>query len=404
MKRFFCFLIVLSVFLLLTVTAFAAPPELVSESAVLIDAETGQVLYDKEMHKQMYPASITKILTVITGLEKLSMTEKMTMSHYAVFSLPVGSSHIALDEGEEITMEQAVYAALLMSANDACNGIAEKAAGSIEAFTEMMNETASRAGAKNSNFVNAHGLSDDNHYTTAYDMAMICRYALKNETFRKVFSTYKYVMSPTNKQPEKRTFVNQHYMVSVPDMKYDGIIGGKAGWTSVSKCTLVTAAERDGRCLIAVVMKCVKDKDKYADTKALLDWGFENFNEVSYNTSDLPSGGYAFENPVELLLPAGKTREDVSLSVTMEDGVDYAVFSYADGEEILRTPCSVSIDVSAKTAGEVRRDTIKGIVGGVVKTVLTIVLCIIGAFVILCTAIIVRKRIYRAKKKKRRRR
>lgn len=394
----------LSVFLLLTVTAFAAPPELVSESAVLIDAETGQVLYDKEMHKQMYPASITKILTVITGLEKLSMTEKMTMSHYAVFSLPVGSSHIALDEGEEITMEQAVYAALLMSANDACNGIAEKAAGSIEAFTEMMNETASRAGAKNSNFVNAHGLSDDNHYTTAYDMAMICRYALKNETFRKVFSTYKYVMSPTNKQPEKRTFVNQHYMVSVPDMKYDGIIGGKAGWTSVSKCTLVTAAERDGRCLIAVVMKCVKDKDKYADTKALLDWGFENFNEVSYNTSDLPSGGYAFENPVELLLPAGKTREDVSLSVTMEDGVDYAVFSYADGEEILRTPCSVSIDVSAKTAGEVRRDTIKGIVGGVVKTVLTIVLCIIGAFVILCTAIIVRKRIYRAKKKKRRRR
>ncbi|MBE6965683.1 MAG: D-alanyl-D-alanine carboxypeptidase, partial [Ruminococcaceae bacterium] len=278
MKRFFCFLIVLSVFLLLTVTAFAAPPELVSESAVLIDAETGQVLYDKEMHKQMYPASITKILTVITGLEKLSMTEKMTMSHYAVFSLPVGSSHIALDEGEEITMEQAVYAALLMSANDACNGIAEKAAGSIEAFTEMMNETASRAGAKNSNFVNAHGLSDDNHYTTAYDMAMICRYALKNQTFRKVFSTYKYVMSPTNKQPEKRTFVNQHYMVSVPDMKYDGIIGGKAGWTSVSKCTLVTAAERDGRCLIAVVMKCVKDKDKYADTKALLDWGFENFN------------------------------------------------------------------------------------------------------------------------------
>lgn len=402
MKRFFCFLIVLSVALLLTVTAFAAPPELVSESAVLIDAETGQVLYDKEMHKQMYPASITKILTVITGLEKLSMTEKMTMSHYAVFSLPVGSSHIALDEGEEITMEQAVYAALLMSANDACNGIAEAAAGSVEAFAEMMNETAARAGAKNSNFVNAHGLSDDNHYTTAYDMAMICSYALKNETFRKVFGTYKYVMAPTNEQPEERTFVNQHYMVSVPDMKYEGIIGGKAGWTSVSKCTLVTAAERDGRCLIAVVMKCVKDKDKYADTKALLDWGFENFNEISYDTSDLPTDGYAFDKPVELLLPVGKTREDVSLSVTMEDGIDYAVFSYADGEEILRTPCSVSIDVSAKTEGEVRRDTIKGIVSGIVKTIAIIVLCVIGAFVILCAVIIIRKRIYRTKKRKRR--
>ena len=404
MKRFFCFFIVLSAFLSLTVTALAAGPELVSESAVLIDAETGQVLYDKEMHKQMYPASITKILTVITGLEKLSMTQKMTMSHYAVFSLPVGSSHIALDENEEITMEQAVYAALLMSANDACNGIAEAAAGSIEAFTEMMNETAVRAGAKNSNFVNAHGLSDDNHYTTAYDMAMICRYALKNETFRKVFGTYKYVMAPTNEQPEQRTFVNQHYMVSVPDMKYDGIIGGKAGWTRVSKCTLVTAAERDGRCLIAVVMKCVKDKDKYADTKALLDWGFENFSGESYNTSALPAGGYAFDKPVELLLPAGKTREDVSLSVTMEDGVDYAVFSYTDGEEILRTPCSVSIDVSAKTDGEIRRDTVKGIIGGIIKGVVIIVLCIVGAFVLLCTAIIIRKRIYRAKKRKRRRR
>lgn len=401
MKRFF---IVLSAFLLLTVTAFATAPELVSESAVLIDAETGQVLYDKEMHKQMYPASITKILTVITGLEKLPMTEKMTMSHYAVFSLPVGSSHIALDEDEEITMEQAVYAALLMSANDACNGIAEAAAGSVDAFTDMMNETAVRAGAKNSNFVNAHGLSDDNHYTTAYDMAMICRYALKNETFRKVFGTYKYVMAPTNKQPEKRTFINQHYMVSVPDMKYDGIIGGKAGWTRVSKCTLVTAAERDGRCLIAVVMKCVKDADKYADTKALLDWGFENFSEVSYDTSDLPASGYAFDKPVELLLSPGKTREDVTLSVTMEDGIDYAVFSYADGEEILKTPCSVSIDVSAKTDGEIRRDTVKGIIGGIIRGVAIIVLCIVGAFVLLCVAIIIRKRIYRAKKKKRRRR
>ncbi|MBQ8004336.1 MAG: D-alanyl-D-alanine carboxypeptidase, partial [Oscillospiraceae bacterium] len=332
-------------------------------------------------------------------LEKLPLTEKMTMSHYAVFSLPVGSSHIALDEGEEITMENAVYAALLMSANDACNGIAEKAAGSVEEFAKLMNETARRAGAKNSNFVNAHGLSDDNHYTTAYDMAMICRYALQNETFKEVFGTYKYIMPPTNKQPEQRTFVNQHYMVSVPDMKYDGIIGGKAGWTRVSKCTLVTAAERDGRCLIAVVMKCVKDKDKYADTKALLDWGFENFNEVSYNTSDLPAGGYAFDKPVELLLPAGKTRADVSVNVTMEDGVDYAVFSYPNGEELLRTPCSVSIDVSAKTEGEIRRDAI----GNVLGWILTVVLCIVGAFVLFCAAIVIRKRIYRARRKRRRR-
>jgi len=386
---------------LLVLPSLAAEPTLVSESAVLIDADTGQILYNKDMHRQMYPASITKILTVITGLEKLPLTEKMTMSHYAVFSLPVGSSHIALDEGEEITMEQAVYAALLMSANDACNGIAETAAGSIDAFADMMNETAKRAGAINSNFVNAHGLSDDNHYTTAYDMAMICRYALKNETFRKFFGTYKYIMAPTNKQEESRTFINQHYMISDPALKYDGIIGGKAGWTRVSKCTLVTAAERDGRTLIAVVMKCVKDADKYADTKALLDWGFSEFDTVRLSSADLPrNGGYTFEKPVNLLLPKGMTKTDISVSAIMENGRDYAVVTSASGEEIARFPCEVAIDVSTKTDGEIRSDRLHSFLMAIV----TVIGLIVGAFILLIVLIIIRKQIYRARKKRRRRR
>ena len=206
----------------------AVGPELTAETAVLIDAETGQVLYDKNMHQQMYPASITKVATVITGLEHLSLSDTITMSHYAVYSLPQGSSHISLDEGEQITVEQAVYAALLKSANDACNGIAEASAGSIEAFTVMMNETAKRAGALNTNFVNAHGMSEEEHLTTAYDMAMICRYALGNEDFRKAFGTYKYVMPPNNKKNEERIFINQHQMISTTELKYDGVIGGKS--------------------------------------------------------------------------------------------------------------------------------------------------------------------------------
>lgn len=397
LKKFLC---VLLFSLALALPAFAAGPQLISESAVLIDADTGQVLYDKDMHRQMHPASITKILSVITGLEKLPMTEKITMSHYAVFSLPVGSSHIALDEGEEITMEQAVYAALLMSANDACNGIAEAAAGSIDEFAVMMNETAKRAGAQNSNFVNAHGLSDENHYTTAYDMAMICRYALHNETFRKVFSTYKYVMPPTNKQEEERPFINQHYMVSDPALKYDGIIGGKAGWTRVSKCTLVTAAERDGRTLIAVVMKCVYDDDKYADTKALLDWGFEEFDAIELTTSDLPDGGYTFPEPVNVLVPKGMTRADITVSTTMEDGADFAVVKALDGEELARLPCEVAIDVSAKTLGEIKTEKVVSFF----KTIGIILISIIGAFVLFIVLIIIRKEIYRARRRRRRRR
>jgi len=401
MTRFIRSLCVLLVSVALVVCAAAAAPSLVSESAVLIDADTGQVLYDKDMHRQMYPASITKILTVITGLEKLPLTEKMTMSHYAVFSLPVGSSHIALDEGEEITMEHAVYAALLMSANDACNGIAEKAAGSIDAFAVMMNETAKRAGALNSNFVNAHGLSDENHYTTAYDMAMICKYALQNETFRKVFGTYKYIMPPNNKQEESRTFINQHYMISDPQLKYDGIIGGKAGWTKVSKCTLVTAAKRDGRTLIAVVMKCVKDADKYADTKALLDWGFSEFDTVQLTTADLPNGGgYTFPEPVNLLLPKGGTKADIKITTTMDGGKDYAVVKGRDGKEIGRFPCEVSIDVSEKTPGEIKKERIVR----VFVAIGVFILSVIGVFALFILSVVIRKKIYRARRKRRRRR
>ena len=401
MKRFILLLSSLLVLSLFCATSYAAAPTLVSESAVLIDADTGQILYNKDMHRQMYPASITKILTVITGLERLPMTETMTMSHYAVFSIPVGSSHIALDEGEVITMEQAVYAALLMSANDACNGIAERIAGSTDAYAVMMNETAKRAGAINSNFVNPHGLFDENHYTTAYDMAMICRYALRNETFRKVFGTRKYVMAPTNEQPEERPFINQHDMIGTAERKYEGILGGKEGWTSVSKCTLVTAAERNGKTLIAVVMKCVKDADKYNDTKLLLDYGFsDEFSETQLATSDLPrGGGYTLPTPIKLHLPSGITKQDLRISTVMENGEDLAIVRYPDGSELGKFPCTVSIDVSEKTPEEKSRDKRNA----VWKTILIIFLAIISPFVLFVAFIAIRKEIYRARRRRRRR-
>ena len=401
MKRFILLLTALLVLSLFCATANAAAPTLVSESAVLIDADTGQILYNKDMHRQMYPASITKILTVITGLEKLPMTETMTMSHYAVFSIPVGSSHIALDEGEVITMEQAVYAALLMSANDACNGIAERIAGSTESYAVMMNETAKRAGAINSNFVNPHGLFDENHYTTAYDMAMICRYALGNETFRKVFGTRKYVMAPTNEQPEERPFINQHDMIGNSSRRYEGVIGGKEGWTSVSKCTLVTAAERNGRTLIAVVMKCVKDADKYNDTRLLLDYGFsDEFTDVTFATSSLPRGsGYRLPNPIKLHLPDGVEKKDLRISIAMENGKDLAIVRYPDGSELGKFPCEVLIDVSEKTPEEKKQARL----GSVLKTILLVALAIILPFVLFVVYIAIRKEIYRARRRRRRR-
>ena len=138
-------------------------PQLQSETAVLMDAETGQILYQKEMNKKMYPASITKIVTGMLALKNAQLTETITMSYDAVFSIDRDSSHIALDVNEQITLEQALYALTIESANDAANGIAELVGGSMEEFVDMMNQTAKDAGAINTNFSNAHGLFDENH-------------------------------------------------------------------------------------------------------------------------------------------------------------------------------------------------------------------------------------------------
>ncbi|MBQ7118577.1 MAG: serine hydrolase [Oscillospiraceae bacterium] len=315
----------------------AAVPELVAETAVLIDAETGQVLCDKEMHKQMHPASITKVITVITALENLELSDTITMSRKAV-SLEQGSSHIALDEGEEITVEQAIYAAFLKSANDACNGLAEAAAGSIEDFTALMNETAKRAGALNSNFINAHGYHAEEHLTTAYDMAMICRYALQNEDFARMFGEKTYTMPPNNKKDESRYFINQHWMIN-GDYEYDGVIGGKPGYTTPSRNTLITVAERDGRRLIAVVLKCPKGT-QYEDTEALFDYGFDELQSITLTSEDLSRKyGYTLDEEVAFLAEKGIGKENLVFEFSEVDGNSICHISSPDGRELTEFSC-----------------------------------------------------------------
>lgn len=255
-------------------------PAIISESAVLMDAKTGQVLFEKNMNEKLYPASITKILTILLGIEKGRLNDKITMSHQAVYTIPRGASHIALDEGEQITLEQALMAALLPSANDACNGIAEHISGSVSGFARLMNRRAREAGALNSSFVNPHGLPNSEQVTTAYDMAMITRAALQNDKFREIFSTVRYTIPPTNKQPEPRDLWSEHRMLTTNRFYYRGVIGGKTGYTRESQNTLVTAARRGDRELIAVVMKS-EDFGVYKDTIALFDYGFNEFVEHS---------------------------------------------------------------------------------------------------------------------------
>ncbi len=304
------------------------PPEIRSESAVLIDAVSGQILYQKNMNKKMYPASITKIMTGMLALEKGDLSQVITMSYDAVFSIDRNSAHIALDEDEEITLEQALYALSIASANEAANGIAESIGGSIENFVEMMNKAAIEAGAENTNFTNAHGLPDDNHYTTAYDMAKIASYALKIPKFIEIFGEERYDIPPTNKQSETRMLWNRNNFLN-GGIPYEGILMSKAGWTSDAQHTLVTAVKRGDTTLVAVVMKSANAEDKWDDTTALFDYGFNVFTPVKIPKERLEKSApteivaednskintiFTAPSDVSILLPFGKTIDNVIIT------------------------------------------------------------------------------------------
>jgi len=297
--------------------------QIISEAAILIDARTGQILYQKNMHKKMYPASITKVMTALIALEEGNLNSIITMSDTAVFSIGIGTSHIALDSGEKLALKHALYALAISSANDAANGIAEHVGGSLEGFASLMNNRAKKAGAYNTNFTNAHGLHDDEHYTTAYDMARITIAALKIPEFREIFTSERYEMPPTNKQSEARIFWRGNSMVT-GKYEYEGVVAEKTGWTSVSQHTLVTAAEKDGRLLISVVMNSLHPRDKWADATALFDYGFHEFvfsesdygstapGAITLNEEKPPSGRIIDNEPLPVELPARLLREDAN--------------------------------------------------------------------------------------------
>ena len=317
-----------------------------SETAVLIDADTGTVLYNKNMNRQMHPASITKIMTGMLALEMADTKELMTTSRNAVYSLPYNTSHIALDQGEQITLEQAMYALARESANDAANVIAEHIGGTTENFAQLMTQKARSLGAVNTNFTNAHGLPDNNHYTTAYDMALITQAAIKNDDFNRYFSANRYDMAQTNIRDVVRQFWNANYYINGYE-ECKGLVMSKTGWTEEAKHTMVTAAERDGVTLIAVVMSSTHKGDKFDDTTALLDYGFKNFDKVTLSADfvkeNMPLDLVATDgsevtvnrkdyltDKIEIILPTNKTENDVVIkagSVKLNEAKDFGTIS-----------------------------------------------------------------------------
>lgn len=269
-------------------------PVVGAEAAILVEAETGVILYEKNIHQQEYPASTTKILTTLMASELCAMDEVVSFSHDAVFDTPRDSSHIAMDVGQELTMEQCLNAILIRSANEVCFAVAEHITGTTDwsVFAEMMNKRAEELGCLNSNFVNPNGLPDENHYTTAYDLAMIGRAFFSNEMLCRITTTRRMEFPATDKLPLGKLEVNQMKIIPGGEYAYEYLVGCKTGYTDAARSCLVSCAEKDGMKLICVVLKD-ESPYQYEDTISLFNYGFSNFEKINVSQTETK---YSMEN------------------------------------------------------------------------------------------------------------
>ena len=259
-----------------------------SKAAIAMDADSSIVLYSKNIDSKIYPASTTKILTAILAIENLDLNKSVVVSKTAI-AIPWDSSSVYLKEGELITVSDLLYCLLLNSGNDAANVLAEAVSGNINNFVDLMNKKVEELGCTNTHFNNAHGYSDNNHYTTALDMAKIFKYCIQNETFVKIISTKSYIVDKTNKTNKKRYLNNTNRLIlkkedSVYARYYEYCIGGKTGYTDEAGRTLITFAKKGDKTVIAAVFGASSSgvlDARYTDAINLFEYSFNNFSKVT---------------------------------------------------------------------------------------------------------------------------
>ena len=271
-------------------TNWPTGPIVSAESAILMEAETGIILYEKNIHEQQYPASTTKILTTLIAIESCALDEMVTFSYKATHDIDPGSNHVGIDADEQLPMEDCLKAILIRSANEVSFGVAEHIAKDTwENFAPIMNERAKELGCLNSNFVNPNGLPNEEHVSTAYDLAMIGRAFFANELLCKMTLTKQLHLYPSEHQPDEIWENNSMALLPGKDYAYEYIVGCKTGYTNAARSCLVSCAEKDGMKLICVVLRDEAPL-QYEDTIALFEYGFGNFekrnvaqNETRYN-------------------------------------------------------------------------------------------------------------------------
>ena len=365
---------VLLVFCMFVPGAAAAGPALGATRAYcIIDADTGLVLAQQNMNEELHPASITKVMTLGLACEKAQGNwedTKLTVSHEDVYSLAgTDSSHIALLEGEEVPLTDALYATQMASANDGANLLAEYfGGGTIADGVEKMNAKVKELGLAHTHFSNPHGISDEDHYTSCYDMAQILRWALEQPGFEQVFTRNEmYTMDPTNIQPVTRYF-SQQDKLRIGSSRYHitSVKGSKLGYTNTARYSYACLAEQNGVRLICVTMQSELSTDKYNDVRTLLDYAFSTFTGYT----DLPARGVTAQLPVmggggslgtvtvsdpgvRLLLADGLTAEDVDVALELPEtyllGTEpevYAVYTVKGGTKQEKTSVRVEAEVT----------------------------------------------------------
>ena len=375
-----------------------------AKASLIIEENSGKVIHEDNSNIKNYPASVTKILTAILTLENCELTDTVTVSKTAISNIPSGYVIAPLFVGEQMSVEDLLYALMLKSANDAAYVLAEHVGGSVEGFSEMMNKKAEELGCKNTHFVNPNGIHNSNHYTTAYDMYLIARYAMKNEEFVKIVSTYQHALSATNKYSKNdRIMKNTNSFVNPSSRYYDENVKGiKTGTTLQAGNCLITNISKNGFDVITVILGARTSESKFSETKKMMNYTFDNYEftqihkkgdvikniEVEKATKETKSLNLIISDDIKAINNIKIKAEEIEPEISL---VDEIIAPILKGQELGTIKYTVDgLEYNAKLLAE--NDVIK-------KTYYVEILLGVGVFLIIVSVIIIIKKRPRKKEK-----
>lgn len=402
-----------------------------AESAILLDLDTGTILYEQNSDETIYPSSLTKIVTAMLILEYGNLDETATVSATAISE--VGDQASTLQEGEVLTLDSLLYMIMVSSVNEACNVAAEHIAGSIDAFVEMMNEKASSLGCTGTHFTNTHGLHDDDHYSTALDLSILAMAAIETDGFMTYAGTEQITLPATNLAGQ-RTLVTGNYLISTletDDYYYEAAEGIKSGHTTAGGYCVISTAEQSDMHLLGIICgaEAVADSDgnyiykNFTECRELFEYGFSNFEvQTVLNTTDIiatvPALLSAGDQTLELtaaaeisaLMPLGYAEEDLTYEITLynPDGVEaptaigakLGTVTVSYGNRVLGTTTLISSNATTRSEFAYKMQQLKTALSNIyIKFVIAVLIAVVLLFFLHEFAAVPRRRYYKMKKK-----